>query len=841
MVFNDEGRYYENGDWVKMMYGAFTSPVNGPSESALCAYRADNQGPGNNGIFDVFRRDVLSNGDDEDEEVLQTFFECNPDGRSSDEAMRNVLITQDVMQTETEPLLVLEDTQITQLVLDRVCIVRSQDNSTCLNQDVLFLGTDVGKVLKVVFGLDISGDNFPIIAEEILLDDNGTINRMMIQEVNMIKYLYVSTVSKIYRLPLERCSKNANCSECIGSRDPYCVWNTMSKTCQASTLTAASDAQGSVPNNIHQNIHTGELPSLCDFVTVMFSEASYTFAESDGNVTITLVKSGTTNSNATFLLSTADETASAETDYRPLSDYEITFTPDEYEKTVDIAIVDNNVLESVESFIVQLTLPLVPNQIGVDTTERNTTRVIITDDDSVTISFQPVEYNVPEEDLSVGIIMVKEGSSEIPVLVLLSTVSSGSARATAPDDYSPRDEVELVFESVATQLVHEITVVNDDVLENSETFQAILTQPTDQTGVLLGQTMANVTIIDNDAVIVGWQAVEYNVSENCGTVSIAITKQGSNAIPVGILFSTLDMTASAPEDFNSFSDRMVIFDSDSLIETIQVSVINDEVNEPFESFVGMLTVPAGQTGIMIEDATTTITIFDGDTITFELEVLTQNASEADGFITATIIKRGTTVSNLSVTFSTADSTALAVDDYDATSENLQFTSDESQKTVSIALVNDNTVEITETFLGSISLPTNEPGVLLGQDTATYIIIDDDNIIVEFESSLYTISEGDAYVNLTIIKTGSNDVELGVLIITSDENATGLNDFDSTEDQVFFGPTVVQQTISIAISDDQVLETSESFFASLSMIDSQRGVQLGLSVAQVIILDNDGEP
>ena len=58
--------------------------------------------------------------------------------------------------------------------------------------------------------------------------------------------------------------------------------------------------------------------------------------------------------------------------------------------------------------------------------------------------------------------------------------------------------MELVFESVATQLVHEITVVNDDVLENSETFQAILTQPTDQTGVLLGQTMANVTIIDND-------------------------------------------------------------------------------------------------------------------------------------------------------------------------------------------------------------------------------------------------------------------------------------------------------------------------------------------------------
>ena len=68
----------------------------------------------------------------------------------------------------------------------------------------------------------------------------------------------------------------------------------------------------------------------------------------------------------------------------------------------------------------------------------------------------------------------------------------------------------------------------------------------------------------------------------------------------------------------------------------------------------------------------------------------------------------------------------ASDDYDATSENLLFAYDESQKTVSVVLINDDTVEITETFLGTISLPDNEPGVVLGQDTATYAIIDDDS-------------------------------------------------------------------------------------------------------------------
>ena len=51
---------------------------------------------------------------------------------------------------------------------------------------------------------------------------------------------------------------------------------------------------------------------------------------------------------------------------------------------------------------------------------------------------------------------------------------------------------------------------------------------------------ANVLLV----VTVGWQAVEYNVSENCGSVSIAIMKQGSNAIPVTVLFSTSDMEAS---------------------------------------------------------------------------------------------------------------------------------------------------------------------------------------------------------------------------------------------------------------------------------------------------------
>ena len=38
------------------------------------------------------------------------------------------------------------------------------------------------------------------------------------------------------------------CSGCIESRDPYCVWNTQSKMCELSNLTALADGVGAVPD-----------------------------------------------------------------------------------------------------------------------------------------------------------------------------------------------------------------------------------------------------------------------------------------------------------------------------------------------------------------------------------------------------------------------------------------------------------------------------------------------------------------------------------------------------------------------------------------------------------------
>ena len=58
------------------------------------------------------------------------------------------------------------------MVVDETCVVMVNNPRRCLNQDVLFVGTNTGKIRKVVFA-EVDRDNFaPIVAEEITVSLN---------------------------------------------------------------------------------------------------------------------------------------------------------------------------------------------------------------------------------------------------------------------------------------------------------------------------------------------------------------------------------------------------------------------------------------------------------------------------------------------------------------------------------------------------------------------------------------------------------------------------------------------------------------------------------------------
>ncbi|NXJ74543.1 SEM3G protein, partial [Trogon melanurus] len=136
-------------------------------------------------------------------------------------ARAHPLMYKPVYPRHRRPLLVKTDLphRLRQLVVDRV---EAEDGP----QDVLFLGTDAGSVLKVVVLPKTSSD----MTEEVILEDLQVfkvpvpITQMEISVKRQT--LYVGSSLGVAQVRLHRCETyGMACAECCLARDPYCAWD----------------------------------------------------------------------------------------------------------------------------------------------------------------------------------------------------------------------------------------------------------------------------------------------------------------------------------------------------------------------------------------------------------------------------------------------------------------------------------------------------------------------------------------------------------------------------------------------------------------------------------------
>ncbi|MBN3285155.1 SEM3A protein, partial [Polyodon spathula] len=111
------------------------------------------------------------------------------------------------------------DYQFTQIVVDRVDAEDGQ-------YDVLFIGTDVGTVLKVV---SIPKETWHDL-EEVLLEEMTVFReRVAITAMDIStkqQQLYLGSAIGVSQMPLHRCDVYGKaCAECCLARDPYCAWD----------------------------------------------------------------------------------------------------------------------------------------------------------------------------------------------------------------------------------------------------------------------------------------------------------------------------------------------------------------------------------------------------------------------------------------------------------------------------------------------------------------------------------------------------------------------------------------------------------------------------------------
>jgi hypothetical protein len=100
-----------------------------------------------------------------------------------------------------------------------------------------------------------------------------------------------------------------------------------------------------------------------------------------------------------------------------------------------------------------------------------------------------------------------------------------------------------------------------------------------------------------------------------------------------------------------------------------------------------------------------------------------SVNEDAGLITITVTRTGSTASSASVSYSTADVSAVTGSDYNGTSGTLSFAAGETSKSFTVRILDDTVTESNETFRVALSGPTN---VSAGSPTtATVTIVDND--------------------------------------------------------------------------------------------------------------------
>ena len=612
-------------------------------------------------------------------------------------------------------------------------------------------------------------------------------------------------------------------------------------------------------------------------VTATLRVSELSVSEGD-TTTLNIDLSEPTSEDVTLTLTVvAGGSADVTVDYEPLL-VPVVIRAGLSELTVSIRTIDDDVTEETETF--ELVLSVLSGPAVTGAVDRVT--VTILDDDEapvvpvvpelpevvvVTATLRVSELSVSEGDTATLNIDLSEPTSE-DVTLTLTVVAGGSADVTV--DYEPL-LVPVVIRAGLSELTVSIRTIDDDVTEETETFELVLS-------VLSGPAVTGavdrvtVTILDDDeapvvpvvpelpevvVVTATLRVSELSVSEgDTTTLNIDLSEPASEDVTL-TLTVVAGGSADVTVDYEPLLVPVVIRAGLSEL-TVSIRTIDDDVTEETETFELVLSVLSGPavTGavdrvtvsildddeapvvpelpeVVVVTATlrvSELSVSEGDTTTLNID-LSEPASE-DVTLTLTVVAGGS-----------ADVTV----DYEPLLVPVVIRAGLSELTVSIRTIDDDVTEETETFELVLSV-VDGPAVTGAVDRVTVSILDDDAPVVPeppevvvvtatLRVSELSVSEGDTTtLNIDLSEPASEDVTL-TLTVVAGGSADVTVDYEPLLVPVVIRAGLSELTVSIRTIDDDVTEETETFELVLSVL-SGPAVTGAVDRVTVSILDDD---
>tara|TARA_R110002049_G_scaffold54526_3_gene151716 strand:+ start:1384 stop:7320 length:5937 start_codon:yes stop_codon:yes gene_type:complete len=284
---------------------------------------------------------------------------------------------------------------------------------------------------------------------------------------------------------------------------------------------------------------------------------------------------------------------------------------------------------------------------------------------------------------------------------------------------------------------------------------------------------------------------------------------------VTVEYRTRSGSATSDADFVSNAGS-VSLPAGSLRADIDIAVLNDNLDEPEESFFVELTSTSAGT-IAVSNASGSIVDDDEPPVISIADRSITEGNNGQVNLIFTVSLSAASAFDVSVDYATANGSAAAGSDYTAATGTLTFPAGSTARTITVPVLGDNTVENDETFTVTLSNPQDGT---LGTATATGTIIDDDVVVVLPQLSIgnRSVTEGNngtTTMTFTISANTTPASDVTVEYATTDGTATAGVDYTATSGTATIVAGSNSTTVDVLIIADTVDEANETLTVTLN--------------------------
>ena len=632
---------------------------------------------------------------------------------------------------------------------------------------------------------------------------------------------------------------------------------------------------------IIDNESASPLPSI----TAFLDTGSFTIAEDGGTLNVPVSLSEALPSGASLVLTvTATANTASQVDYGSFTSGDITISSGR-SGSISIPITDDDIIENEETFIVELSVKTAPlsSLATVSIGSPSTATVTITDDDMAKLGFTSTIATIGEGDGQVNLMVSVDQAVDADIKFIVSTANG---LAIAPADYTAVSLGEYIIPASSTTPVMVPILISDDTLdEPSEDFTVTIASVTpvdvadswvtSRVTVDSTKQTTTVTITDDDvppppipSITAFLDTGSFTIAEDGGTLNVPVSL--SEALPSGaslVLTVTTTANTASEVDYGSFTSGDITISS-GRSGSISIPITDDDVIENEETFIVELSMKnpplASLATVSIgSPSTATVTITDDDMAKLGFTSTIATIGEGDGQVNLMVSVDQAVDADIKFIVSTANGLAIAPADYTAVSlgEYIIPASSTTPVMVPILISDDTLDEPSEDFTVTIasvtpvdvadSWVTSRVTVDSTKQTTTVTITDDDvppppipSITAFLDTGSFTIAEDGGTLNVPV--SLSEALPSGaslVLTVTTTANTASQVDYGSFTSGDITISSGRSGSISIPITDDDVIENEETFIVELSVktapLASLATVSIGSpSTATVTITDDD---